>query len=151
MFKNETQQVGIEPLFTNALIRRFARSQVATVLDKDTSPVVLEGTIKQINTEPGPALTNATGQLESLPDGAVLVTNYRLIITTSLRLKRKSDDKIVWEGSFQNEKVYSAPRIGTATVNSADATYNHSAKMQKISEMADEMMIEAHDRITENF
>jgi hypothetical protein len=151
VFKNSTQEVGIEMYFTNALIRRFGRSEVARVADKDSAPVVLEGTIKKIDTVLGPALTNQPGQLQTLPDNSVLVTSYRLVVTAEVILKRKSDDKIVWQGSFQNEKVYSAPRIGAAIVNSADATYNHSARLQKISELAEEMMTEAHDRITENF
>jgi hypothetical protein len=86
-----------------------------------------------------------------LPEGAVLTTDYRLVVTTSLKLKRRSDDRIMWQGSFQGEKSYSAPRIGTPLANSANATYNHSVRMQTISAIADDMMTEAHDRMTENF
>lgn len=150
VFKNGTQDVGVEMYFTNALIERFARSQVARVTDKDSSPLILEGTIVKIDVIPGAAVTSSGG-LSTLPEGAVLTTDYRLVVTTSLKLKRRSDDRIMWQGSFQGEKSYSAPRIGTALVNSANATYNHSVRMQTISAIADDMMTEAHDRMTENF
>jgi hypothetical protein len=150
VFKNDTPDVGIEMYFTNALIERFARSQVARVTSKDTSPLLLEGTIEKIDVIPGSAFTHTDG-LSTLPDGAVLTTDYRLVVATKITLKRKSDDKVVWEGTFQGEKSYQAPRIGTAVVNSANATYDHSVRMETISAIADEMMAEAHDRITENF
>ena len=149
VFKNTTPEVGIETLFTNALVRRFARSQVAKVTDKESSPIVIEGVITKIDTISGAAVDQK--QLSSLPSDAVLVTEYRLVVSTRIALKRKSDEKIIWEGKFSNEKVYPAPRIGDPVVNSANATYNQSARIEIISRLAEEMMVEAHDRMTENF
>lgn len=149
VFKNSTEDVGIEIPFTNALIRRFARSQVARVIDKESSPLILEGTIVKIDTISGPAVSNT--ELQTLPDRAVLTTEYRLVVSTNLILKRKSDEKVIWQGSFSNEKVYAAPRIGKEVLNSANATYNQSARMETIARLAEEMMAEAHDRMTENF
>lgn len=149
VFKNQSAEVGVEPLFTNSLIRRFERSQAAHVSDKETSPVVLEGTLTRIDTIQD--AIRDSGSLLTLPKDAVIVSQYRLRVFTTLKLKRKSDEKIIWQGSFQNEKVYSSPVIGTAIVNSADATYNQSARMQTFALIADEMMAEAHDRITENY
>lgn len=149
VFKNTSSDVGIEIPFTNALIRRFARSQVARVTEKDLSPLVLEGTIEAIDTKPGPAVTSA--ELKTLPDGAVLTTEYRLIVAARMILKRRSDEKVIWQGRFTNEKVYAAPRLGKEVLNSANATYNQSVRMETISQIAEEMMAEAHDRITENF
>ncbi len=151
IFKNRSADVGIETAFTNSLIRRFARSQVARVSDKDSSPLVLLGVIDRVETIQGPAVTNDSAQLPTLPDDTVLTTEYRLKVSARLTLKRKSDEKILWEGNFTNERVYAPPRIGTAVVNSANATYNHSARMETLARLADEMMAEAHDRITENF
>ncbi len=147
VFKNTTQETGIEAPFTNALIRRFARSQVARVSDKESAPLLLEGTITNVVTEEGPKVTNVTG----LPEQAVITTEYVLKINATLILRRKSDEKIIWQGSFSNQKVYAAPRIGTPVINSANATYNQSARMEYIARLAEEMMTEAHDRMTENF
>lgn len=149
MFQNKSFEVGIEPLFTDALIRRFERSQVAHVIGQDDSPVILNGTIVRVETIAGAAENSRN--ITSLPSDAVLTTDYRIRVITSVILKRKSDDKIIWQGNFSNEKVYRSPRIGTAVVNSADATYNQSARIQAIGLLAEEMMVEAHDRITENY
>ena len=149
MFKNKSQEVGIEPLFTNSLITHFERSQAARVTDKDIAPVVLEGVITSVVTTQG-AVEDSTNLL-SLPADAVLTTQYVIVVQSTLTLRRKSDDKVIWIGTFRNEKVYSSPVIGTAVVNSADATYNQSARIQTIALLAEEMMTEAHDRITENY
>jgi hypothetical protein len=151
VFKNRSQDVGIETAFTNSLIRRFARSQVARVSDKESSPLILLGEISRVETIQGPAVNRESAQLPTLPQNTVLTTEYRLKVSTRLVLKRKSDEKILWQGNFTNEKVYAPPRIGEAVVNSANATYNHSARMETLARLADEMMAEAHDRITENF
>ena len=151
MFKNQSSEVGVESYFTNSLIRRFSRSQVARVTEKDASPVVLTGTIESVSTVNGPVVDNTKSQLSTLPDQSVLITEYRLIVRTRLVLKRKSDDKIMWQGSFVNQRVYAPPRIGGELVNTANATYNQSARMETISLLAEEMMAEAHDRMTENF
>lgn len=148
VFKNKTAEVGIEPYFTNALIRQFARSQVARVTDKESSPLVLEGTIISVDTTAGPQIS---GENTGLPGGTVLTTQYQLIVKLDLSLKRKSDEKVIWSGVFQNEKVYQGARLTTEVVNSANATYNQSVRMETISSLAQDMMVEAHDRMTENF
>jgi len=150
MFKNQSSEVGVETFFTNSLIRRFSRSNVAYVTDKDASPVVLLGFVDSVETINGPAVKRGD-QLKELPEQTVLITEYRLVVKARLILKRKSDDKIMWQGNFANEKVYAPPRIGGEVVNSANATYNHSVRVETIARLAEEMMAEAHDRITENF
>jgi hypothetical protein len=149
VFKNRTGEVGIETMFTNALVRRFERSKVAKVLDKDSAPVVVEGTIMHIETFASAPVDST--KLTPLPADAVLDRVYRIVVTSNIVLKRKSDERIIWQGNFSNERVYDPPRLGTGVVNSANATYNQSARMEYMSRLAEEMMTEAHDRITENF
>lgn len=156
MFKNKSAEVGIEPMFTDSMVRRFERSQVAHVVGSENAPVKLEGVITRVETIPGAAL-DITSKTAIQPatnlasNVVVMTTDYRLRVTAEITLKRKSDDKVIWQGGFANEKIYNSPRIGTPVVNSADATYNQSARMAAISQLAEEMMQEAHDRITENF
>ena len=45
VFKNGTQEVGIEVPFTNAMIRELERSQIAQVVPKSNAQVVLEGNV----------------------------------------------------------------------------------------------------------
>ena len=148
VFKNLSQDVGLETYFTDSLVRRFARSQVARVTDKEASPLLLYGTIRSVTTEQRAVVTNKD---LPIPDDVVLTTEYRLQVVAHLELKRKSDERVLWQGVFSNERVYAPPRIGTDVVNSANATYNHSARRENLARLAEEMMAEAHDRMTENF
>ena len=159
VFKNDTSQVAVEPYFTNALIEEFERSKIAQVVPKARAPVILNGSIKQISFvrdayvkgtfKKGSAPTSS--EVARLPKNTAIATSIRIYVTSDLVLVRASDQRELWRGSFQNEIVYSAPRIGTEIVNSANANYNDSAFKQKISELAQVMMEEAHDRVTENF
>jgi hypothetical protein len=74
-----------------------------------------------------------------------------VVLTTLLRLRRNSDQRIIWSQEFQRERVYTAPQIGSDFINSADALYDQSSRLQTVAKLADEMMEEAHDVLTENF
>jgi hypothetical protein len=152
VFKNQSEDVGIEVYFTDSLIREFERSRVARVTPSDEAPLVLEGTIEKLETDRSGLVTGgSSSEIANLPSNAVVATEYRLVIFVQLRLRRKSDRQIVWESAFKKEGVYLPPRVGFEGLNSANANYNKSARDQKISEIAEEMMEEAHDRMTENF
>jgi hypothetical protein len=86
-----------------------------------------------------------------LPLGTVLATEYRILVTATVRVVRLADNTEVWSGSFNGERTYSAPAVTLAGVNSVNPLYNLSARRQNIDSVANDMMAEAHDRITENF
>lgn len=151
MFSNETQYVGLEPYFTNALISEFERAKVARVTSEASAPVTVLGVIERVQILPSAQVKSGDSKSISLPDNTVLTTTYRILITTRLKLRRNSDNKIVWEQKVDNERVYLSPVIGPLYVNSANANYNQAARDQSIEELAQVMMEEAHDRMTENF
>lgn len=151
VFKNKTSEVGIESDFTNALIRRFERSQVATVTSKATAPLRLDGVIETLEVKSGPAVKGERGSKNALPVDTVLTSVYELKLTARIRLRRQSDEKVIWESVFSEQRNYQAPRIGESVVNSANATYNQSARHFVLTQIAEELMQEAHERITENF
>lgn len=149
VFSNMSQEVGVEVSFTNAIIREFEQSQVAEVVPVDNAPLRLEGEIESIK-----YVSRAAGQkkeIPALPIDTVLTTSYQILVKAKLKLRRASDQAILWEGRVSNEKVYSTPQIGTPVVNSANVLYNQSARQQNLASLALEMMEEAHDRMTENF
>ena len=150
VFHNRTDEVGIEAYFTNALIREFERSQVARVTSRNRSEVTLEGSLDQLEFRSSSRAVGGT-EIKALPSAAVLTTEYRVLLTTNLRLVRNSDGRVLWQTSLRNEKVFAAPQIGSAGINTANATYLHSARHQTLAQLAEEMMKEAHDRMTENF
>lgn len=163
VFKNKTSFVALEPSFTNALRAEFERSKIARVVSKNIAPVVLQGTIESLRYDRGvfvqggaqyedvanPAL--GTTAIPQLPKDTAIATEIRVYVTSSVKLVRSSDQKTLWTGSFTNEIVYSAPRIGTPVVNSSNANYNDSILKAKVTQLAENMMEEVHDRVTENF
>lgn len=152
VFENQTQVVAVEPFFTNALIERFETSQLAKVVSEEVAPVALKGRILRIAIRRGAIVTGGqSSEINQLPEGTSLATSYRITIKTELSMVRASDSKILWNGFFEDEILYQGPRVGVEFVNSVNANYNHSVRRQKIEELANQMMQEAHDRVTENF
>ena len=149
IFKNRTQEVGIEMAFTNALIQEFQRSRIASIVDNSLSEVAIIGTIEAIQYLPGAKAIS--GSSNYLPDGTVIATEYRILMTINVKLVRQADGTALWAGSFIGERTYAAPQVTLAGVNSVNPLYNLSARRQNIDILAYDKMVEAHDRITENF
>jgi hypothetical protein len=152
IFKNTSTEAGVETAFTNALILQFERSQVARVTSAAAAPVRIEGEITKITlTGTGGGLIGGKDPNNPLPANAALWTEYQIDVQAKITVRRQSDEKILWQSAFNEQKNYDAPRIGEPVVNSANATYNDSARRHALEALADDMMAEAHDRITENF
>ena len=152
IFENQTQIVAIESFFTNALIEQFETSKIAKVVSTEVAPVLLKGRILTVSIRRGALVTGGEGcEISRLPEGTSLATSYRVALKTEVSMVRASDSKVLWSGFFDDEIFYQGPRVGEEFVNSVNANYNHSVRRQKIQELANQMMQEAHDRVTENF
>lgn len=156
IFENKTQYVGAESYFTNAIVREFHRSKVIKVVPKSLAPAIVEGHIERIDFESsavaeGPRSSDSGRTAPFLPPHTILTTEYRVRVRATLFVRRTSDQKILWQGDFSNERTYPAPQIGLETINTANPIYNHSARNINLQKIAKEMMSEAHDRIVENF
>ncbi|MBX2993595.1 MAG: hypothetical protein KF681_02195 [Bdellovibrionaceae bacterium] len=147
VFRNLTQETGIEVAFTNALIQEFERSRTGRIVEPSQSEVTVEGEITSIQYLPGGKKEGGT-----LPSGVVLASEYRILIDAKIILRRVADRAVLWEGNFPNrERTYVAPQVTQGGLNTVNPLYNLSARRQNIEVMAADMMAEAHDRITENF
>jgi hypothetical protein len=149
VFNNQTHESGIEVFFTNAIIRELERARIGRVADQASSQVTLEGRVMSVDYIP----VNTVSEREApyLPANTILNTQYRVNVVVAMSLRRNSDQRVLWEGSFSREQSYLTPRIGIEGLTSANALYNHSARYQTIESMAADLMAEAHDRLTENF
>jgi hypothetical protein len=146
-FDNKTAETGVEYYFTQAMIHEIERSRIGTVTAKKQAQVVLEGAITDLKYI---AETPSTG-FGTLPEHAQLSKGYRILIDTQIHIRRLSDDKILWSGKFSGETRYAAPQVTEAGINTVNPLYNHSAHHQNIRSLANDMMAEAYDRMTENF
>lgn len=146
VFKNWTMEPGLEVYFTNAFIQEIERSRIARLVTESEAEVVALGEIQSVQYSPG-------GKREggSLPTGAVLAAEYRILITAKLKLLKKADKSLLWEGVFKGERTYVAPQVTAAGVNTVNPLYNLSARRQNIEVIAGELMAEAHTSMTENF
>ncbi|HEY8269789.1 MAG TPA: LPS assembly lipoprotein LptE [Pseudobdellovibrionaceae bacterium] len=151
VFKNVTQEIGIEVGFTNALIQEFERSQVGRVTSENLSDVKIVGVVEAIQYLPGTKRTAGESSAPYLPEGTVLASDYRILVSVKVSIVRQSDNTQIWTGGFTGERTYNAPLVTLAGVNSVNPLYNLSARRQNIDSVANDMMAEAHDRITENF
>lgn len=146
VFRNLSQEVGIEVSFTNALITEFERSRSGKVVEPAQSEVQIEGEITSLQ-----YLSDTNKSGGTLPTGAVLTTEYQIQAKVKVTVRRVSDRSILWEGSFSRDRTYVAPQVTQAGLNTVNPLYNLSARRQNIEIMASDMMSEAHDRMTENF
>ena len=151
VFKNKSFETGIETSFTNALLQEFQRSRVATVTDDALSEVRIEGEILEVRYLAQALRISGDDEVQYLPSGGVIATEYTILLTTSVRIVRRSDNIEIWSGRFAGERTYTAPKVTIAGLNSVNPLYNQSARRQYIESLATDLMVEAHNRITESF
>lgn len=147
VFKNTTMEVGIETFFANEMVRQFEISGVAAVTSRKNAEAIVLGTINKITY----LASTQDRDLAFLPLNSVLTTEYRIMISASIELVRAKDGQKLWTGKVNEERVYQAPQITSDTVNSANPLYNRSVRLDNIQLMARDMMVEAFERMTENF
>lgn len=151
IFKNRSQEVGAEVAFTQALQQEFRRSNVARVVDDPLAEVRIEGEVSAIDYIPESKRTAGSAPGGFLPEGTVIASRYTIQTVVQVSVVRRSDGEKLWAGSFRREKSYEAPLVTLSGVNTVNPLYNLSARRQTIELLANEMMVEAHSRITENF
>ena len=149
IFKNLTYEPGIEADFTNAFILELTRNRKISVTSSTESPIKIEGIVETVSYVP--IYPQTSSEIPTLPEGTALNSEYRILVTVFVKMVRTSDRKQIWAGRFQGERRYSAPRVGSSGLNSVNPLYNQSSRRITIAEIARDMMLEAHNQLTENF
>lgn len=145
MFKNQTMEPTIEKYFTDSLIQEFERSKIATVTDSSRSEVEITGEITSLSS--GTDGIRETSKIWGAQLGSILRVQVAVMIT----LRKQSDKTVIWEGEFKDERSFSSAQVTVSGVNTVNPLYNLSAKRQNIELMAQNLMSQAYDRLTENF
>lgn len=153
MFVNRTPEVGIEAAFTDRLRLEFERSRIADVVSKDRAQVIVEGVISKValaaNSQTGEVLNDFKEDI--LPEGTVLSQEYAVSVEVAIVIRKVSNNKVLWTGSFPGSKTYRGPLIATPGLNNSNAIYNQSGRTIVITQLSETLMSEAHDQMTENF
>jgi hypothetical protein len=147
MFHNLTQETGVETYFTSAMIDELQRDRFSKVVKKEDAQVILDGEITDIQFVQGAALSDTNLSQKNV----FLVSEYRIFVTVAMKLRRVSDQKLLWSGTFTGEKQYPAPQVTTEGLDTADPNYNHSSRLQNIQILAKDVMAQAYINLTENF
>ena len=151
VFKNKSQEVSVETFFTQAMMMEVEKSSLARVTSKEESQAILLGEITSISYGLGTEVTSETEGFKDLAPGTALARWYTIYVTVDVKLVRSSDMAVLWEGAFNRERRYTAPIITKSVLNTANPLYNHSARIQNIQILSQDMMAEAYERLTENF
>lgn len=145
VFKNYTHETGIEAVFTDAMIREIERTGTAQVLPSQRSEVTLIGEIQNIQ------FVSAGTQTQNLPQGTSLNLAYRVLVNLTLTLKKNEGGEVLWTSQFVGERAYNAPRVYDQKLNSANALYNQSSRIETLSQIARDLSLEAFNQMTERF
>lgn len=147
LFDNRTQEVGIEPDWTNAFTQELARSGLATVTTEANADLTIVGVIHTVDYRAKTPI-----QVKSATGGPVrsMFTEYQTVVTIVLKAVDKQGTEL-WQGQFNGEKNYKAPQLTTYGLRTANPLYNQNARRQTIAAIAKDVAFEAVSRMTENF
>ncbi len=101
---NQTAEIGIETIFTNAILNEFVRWKRLPVKPLNEAEAVLGGSVARIKTQTASHLTRSR-TLET-----------RVIVTLSLTLTRVDTDEVLWQNkklSYHDEYVEAANALNT--------------------------------------
>lgn len=104
VLSNQTAEIGIETIFTNAILNEFIRWKRLPVKPLNEAEAVLGGSVARIKTQTASHLTRSR-TLET-----------RVIVTLSLTLTRVDTDEVLWQNkklSYHDEYVEAANALNT--------------------------------------
>ncbi|MEE9122310.1 MAG: LptE family protein [Syntrophobacteria bacterium] len=105
VLSNQTAEIGIETIFTNAILNEFIRWKRLSVKPPNEAEAVLVGSVARIKTQTASHLTRSR-TLET-----------RVTVTLSLALIRVDTDEVLWQNkklSYYDEYVEAGNALNTA-------------------------------------
>lgn len=148
LFVNLTQEVGAEVPFTRAIVKEVERSQFASLVKPSDSEVTVRGTIQMLDFQGFSVIDIDDGDGERVRK---LNTAYQIHATVLIELIKPSDGTVVWSTTVDGTRGYNGPKLTQQSVRSANPLYNKSAREQNLIIIANELMNEAFDKMTERF
>lgn len=148
LFINLTQEVGAEIPFTKAMSKEIERSSFSELVDGEDHDVILRGTVQQIDVQ-GFGVIDVVDPGDSRARG--LNTAYQIRATILIELLNPKDGNVIWSSSVSGSRGYNGPKLTQKSVRTANPLYNKSAREQNLTIVANELMSEAFDKMTERF
>ena len=152
VFRNLSQEPGIQVSATTALRTQISRNAKLRIVGINEAPVVARGTIRTVDIVGSGIVRGEEGSsFEDLPKNATIYTRYTVSVHVDLSLVRTSDNRVVWSGSTSASEYYPAPQVQSGSINSANATYNSSARRKAIAVASERVLANLYDSMTEGF
>lgn len=131
VFKNKTNEIRIEQIFTDAVILQFNRSQMVRVVSESSADAVLTGTVERVQINDVALTADDTSR------------QRRITVWVSAKLTRTRDGKVLWQNKslWQND-TYNVSTSPTAT---------DSSKRVALIALAKVLAQSLHDSVFENF
>lgn len=155
LFENQSRHLGLETVFAQSLTRELERSGFAHVASKDSAELIIQGNVVTVDfkgrgSDPNfksKDFSNGTSTTYS----ASFFTDYRMTISVNLRVIRSRDKQLIWQTNVRGQRAFQSARLKRQGIRSSNVLYNEARKKQTIRLIAQEMMSDAFDRMTENF
>lgn len=126
VFENKTMEPIVEEELTPAVIREFIKDSRVEVVDRSQADLVLHGSVISYGESPLSFDQNQN------------VLEYRITVTTHLRLLQPSTNKILWERDVTESAEY---RV------SSDVMPTRNSKLIALKEIAQNLSEEVTDRV----
>ncbi len=131
MLKNNTGEIGIEIIATNALIYEFSRNGVTVVQDADMADAVLSGSVSSLRTE---TIARKTSNISS---------ERRVYVNLDLKMITSSG-RIIWSGRRITDRE-------TYQVTSGSYSPTDMNKKRAIEDLLNRLSETVYQQITDDF
>ncbi len=109
LFDNRTAEAFLESTLTEAVIERFSRARNLTLVElPERADAVLTGTVL------------GYGLAASAHDRLDQISEYRLTLVMQAEVRRRSDGRVLWQGSLQRSEEF--PASGNKSVQEDNET-----------------------------
>ena len=151
VFSNQTEEMGAETVFTNALLRELTLHETLKLVNsKESSPLELRGTLEKITYQPT-ALYAPSAAVNKLQPYSNVPDQINLVATVRVDLFDREAKKVIWTQTVNGSRIVSAylERTGDKEAASGFGTYTQSLIDGRYSDIARDMMRDLYDSMLE--
>jgi len=150
VFENHSEEVGVERVFTNALIRELQSRGEILMSTRENGGLELFGTLTRV--EVVPTAWSDRG-IKGLRDNRRLPSEVGIEVALKLVLMDPKEKKVLWQGYFTGRRRVEAPlnRTYTYEAPSAVAMITQSIAESRYSDVARDIMRDVYDEMVEIF
>ncbi len=151
IFANDTEELGAEMIFTNALLRELTLHQTFRVAHKkEETPLELRGVVEQINYQPT-ALYAPNAGVNKLQSYSNVPDQINLVARVRLELFDRDSKKVLWTQSATASRIVGAylARTGDKEAASGFGTYTQSLIDSRYSDIARDLVRDLYDAMLE--